>query len=73
MCCCLTQLYNDRRLFFSGATGVVPNDAFGSVASSGPNGDRRSSRGRGMFLLSYCSFVSCYIHLEFSSPWYEVE
>jgi hypothetical protein len=51
----LTQIYNDRRLFFGGGPGVVPNDTFGSVASS-PNADRRSSRGRGMLLLTYCIF-----------------
>ncbi|KAG6684325.1 hypothetical protein I3842_12G057300 [Carya illinoinensis] len=39
------KIYNDRRLFFSGGPGVVPNDTFGSVASPGQNADRRSSRG----------------------------
>lgn len=51
-----TQIYNDRRLFFSGGPGVVPNDTFGSAASPGQNADRRSSRGRGMLLLSHCIF-----------------
>nr|POF21211.1 regulator of nonsense transcripts 1 like [Quercus suber] len=40
------KIYNDRRLFCGGGPGVVPNDTFGSVASS-PNADRRSGRGRG--------------------------
>lgn len=31
----------------------MPNDTFGSVASS-PNADRRSGRGRGMLFLIYC-------------------
>ncbi|KAG7952432.1 hypothetical protein I3843_12G058400 [Carya illinoinensis] len=44
------KIYNDRRLFFSGGPGVVPNDTFGSVASPGQNADRRSSRGRGTFI-----------------------
>lgn len=52
----LAQIYNDRRLFFGGAPGVGATDTFGSVASSGPNADRRSIRGRGMLLLSYIKF-----------------
>lgn len=47
----MVQIYNDRRLFFAGGPGVVPNDNFGPVAPSGPNADRRSSRGRGMFFI----------------------
>ncbi|KAG7015680.1 Regulator of nonsense transcripts 1-like protein [Cucurbita argyrosperma subsp. argyrosperma] len=43
------KIYNDRRLFFAGGPGVVPNDNFGPVAPSGPNADRRSSRGRGSY------------------------
>ncbi|XP_059441222.1 regulator of nonsense transcripts 1 homolog isoform X2 [Corylus avellana] len=39
------KIYNDRRLFFGGAPGVGSTDTFGSVASSGPNADRRSIRG----------------------------
>ncbi|XP_065635267.1 regulator of nonsense transcripts 1 homolog [Quercus suber] len=39
------KIYNDMRLFFSGGPGAVPNETFGSVASS-PNADRRSDRGR---------------------------
>jgi hypothetical protein len=42
------QIYNDRRLFFGGGPGIVPNDNFGSVASASPNADRRNSRARGM-------------------------
>lgn len=45
------QIYNERRLFFGSGPGIIPNDNFGSVASSNPNADRRSSRGRGMYLL----------------------
>ena len=44
---CMAQIYNDRRLFFGGGPGIVP-DTFGSVASSSPNSDRRNSRSRGM-------------------------
>lgn len=47
----MLQIYNDRRLFFAGGPGVVPNDSFGPVAPSGPNADRRSSRGRGITIL----------------------
>ncbi|KAK2988094.1 hypothetical protein RJ640_023843 [Escallonia rubra] len=42
------KIYNDRRLFFGGGPGIVPNDSFGSVNSSSPNADRRSNRSRGM-------------------------
>ncbi|TQD73599.1 hypothetical protein C1H46_040880 [Malus baccata] len=44
------KIYNDRRLFFGGGPGVIPNDSFGSVASAGQNADRRSNRGRGSYL-----------------------
>ncbi|KAF2316290.1 hypothetical protein GH714_041631 [Hevea brasiliensis] len=44
------KIYNDRRLFFGGGPGIVSNDSFGSVASSSPNADRRSSRGRGSYM-----------------------
>ncbi|KAJ4846831.1 ATP-dependent helicase NAM7 [Turnera subulata] len=44
------KIYNDRRLFYAGGPGIVPNDNVGSVASSGPNADRRSSRGRGSYM-----------------------
>jgi hypothetical protein len=50
----LTQIYNDRRLFFGSAPGVGATDAFSSVASSGPNADRRSIRGRGRCLGYVC-------------------
>ncbi|KAH8521404.1 hypothetical protein H0E87_002447, partial [Populus deltoides] len=40
------KIYNDRRLFFGGGPGIVPNDNFGSVASASPNADRRNSRAR---------------------------
>lgn len=46
----LTQIYNDRRLFFGGGPGVIPNDSYGSIASSGQSADRRSTRGRGMLM-----------------------
>ncbi|KAL8088976.1 regulator of nonsense transcripts 1 homolog [Apium graveolens] len=45
------KIYNDRRLFFGGGPGIVPNDSFGS-ASSSANADRRSSRSRGSFMPS---------------------
>uniref|UniRef100_A0A166D5Q4 Uncharacterized protein n=1 Tax=Daucus carota subsp. sativus TaxID=79200 RepID=A0A166D5Q4_DAUCS len=43
------KIYNDRRLFFGGGPGMVPNDSLGS-ASSSANADRRSSRSRGSFM-----------------------
>ncbi|KAL0372969.1 UNVERIFIED_CONTAM: Regulator of nonsense transcripts 1 [Sesamum calycinum] len=39
------KIYNERRLFYGGGPGIVPNDSFGSVASS-PNADRRGPRSR---------------------------
>lgn len=42
-----SQIYNDRRLFFGGGPGMVPNDSF--AASSTADADRRSGRSRGMF------------------------
>ncbi|KAI5594482.1 hypothetical protein BDE02_03G076200 [Populus trichocarpa] len=44
------KIYNDRRLFFGGGPGIVPNDSFGSVASASSNADRRNSRSRGSYL-----------------------
>ncbi|XVE65224.1 hypothetical protein DITRI_Ditri07aG0163900 [Diplodiscus trichospermus] len=44
------KIYNDRRLFFSGGPGIVPNDNFASAASSSPNTDRRSNRARGAYM-----------------------
>ncbi|RVX14507.1 Regulator of nonsense transcripts 1-like [Vitis vinifera] len=46
------KIYNDRRLFFGGGPGIVPNDNFGTVTSSSPSADRRSSRGRGSYMPS---------------------
>ncbi|KAE9459346.1 hypothetical protein C3L33_08748, partial [Rhododendron williamsianum] len=43
------KIYNDRRFFFGGGPGIVP-DAFGSVASSSPNSDRRNSHSRGSYM-----------------------
>ncbi|MBA0709688.1 hypothetical protein Golax_024712 [Gossypium laxum] len=43
------KIYNERRLFFGGGPGIVPNDNFGA-ASSSPNVDRRSSRARGTYM-----------------------
>ncbi|KAF9685485.1 hypothetical protein SADUNF_Sadunf03G0059400 [Salix dunnii] len=43
------KIYNDRRLFFGGGPGIVPNDSFGSVASASSN-DRRNSRARGSYM-----------------------
>lgn len=44
------QIYNERRLYYGGGAGIVPNDTFGSVVSS-PNSDRRGPRSRGMLFL----------------------
>ncbi|XP_048131750.1 regulator of nonsense transcripts 1 homolog [Rhodamnia argentea] len=44
------KIYNDRRLFFGGGPGIMPHDGFGSIASSSPNADRRSSRSRGSYV-----------------------
>ncbi|XP_077244900.1 regulator of nonsense transcripts 1 homolog [Tasmannia lanceolata] len=41
------KIYNDRRLLFGGGPGIVPNDNFGSVGSSSPTADKRSSRTKG--------------------------
>ncbi|KAH7862324.1 hypothetical protein Vadar_003090 [Vaccinium darrowii] len=43
------KIYNDRRFFFGGGPGIVP-DALGSVASSSPNSDRRNSHSRGSYM-----------------------
>ncbi|KAK8341715.1 hypothetical protein V6Z11_A08G187000 [Gossypium hirsutum] len=45
------KIYNERRLFFGGGPGILPNDNFGD-ASSSPNVDRRSSRARGTYMPS---------------------
>ncbi|GFZ00871.1 RNA helicase [Actinidia rufa] len=45
------KIYNDRRLFFGGGPGIVP-DTVGSVPSSSPNSDRRNSRPRGSYMPS---------------------
>ncbi|XP_058084777.1 regulator of nonsense transcripts 1 homolog isoform X2 [Magnolia sinica] len=47
------KIYNDRRLFFGGGPGLVPNENFGSVSSSSPNADKRSNRSKGQ---SYMQF-----------------
>ncbi|KAK8640038.1 hypothetical protein V6N13_138403 [Hibiscus sabdariffa] len=44
------KIYNDRRLYFGGGPGIVPNDNFGATASSSANVDRRSGRGRGTYM-----------------------
>ncbi|XP_043716368.1 regulator of nonsense transcripts 1 homolog isoform X1 [Telopea speciosissima] len=44
------KIYNDRRLFFGGGPGIVPNDNFGSVGSPNPNADRRGSRSKGSYM-----------------------
>lgn len=54
----LTQIYNERRLFFGGGPGVVPSDNFASVSPSNQNAERRSSRGRGMLMLASATFVA---------------
>ncbi|XP_057773519.1 regulator of nonsense transcripts 1 homolog [Salvia miltiorrhiza] len=43
------KIYNERRLFYGGGAGLVPNDTFGSVASS-QNTDRRGPRSRGPYM-----------------------
>ncbi|XP_075488176.1 regulator of nonsense transcripts 1 homolog isoform X1 [Primulina tabacum] len=43
------KIYNDHRLFYGGGAGGVPNDTFGSVASS-PGADRRGARSRGPYM-----------------------
>ncbi|CAI9784992.1 unnamed protein product [Fraxinus pennsylvanica] len=43
------KIYNDRRLFFGGGPGIVPNDTFGSSGSY-PNADRRSTTSRGSYM-----------------------
>ncbi|XP_057510254.1 regulator of nonsense transcripts 1 homolog isoform X2 [Actinidia eriantha] len=45
------KIYNDRRLFFGGGPGIVP-DTVGAVPSSSPNSDRRNSRPRGSYMPS---------------------
>ncbi|KAL1829994.1 hypothetical protein ACET3Z_008406 [Daucus carota] len=39
------KIYNDRRLFFGGGPGMMPNDSFGSA-----DAERRNSRSRGSFM-----------------------
>lgn len=56
----ITQMYNDRRLFFGGGSGIVPNDSFGSPASSNPNADRRNSRSRGMLYIDQSLSINLY-------------
>lgn len=41
------KIYNDRRLFYGAAAGVVPNDNFAPVSTTGASADRRGSRARG--------------------------
>ncbi|KAK4489187.1 hypothetical protein RD792_004981 [Penstemon davidsonii] len=43
----MAQIYNDRRLFYGGGPGMVPNDTFGSAASSA---DRKGARSRGLYM-----------------------
>lgn len=52
----VAQIYNERRLFYGGGAGIVPNDTFGSVGSS-PNSDRRGPRSRGMLFLSVFIYI----------------
>lgn len=44
------KMYHDRRFFFGGGPGIVPNDSFGSVASANPGADRRNTRSRGSYM-----------------------
>ncbi|KAK4800827.1 hypothetical protein SAY86_021314 [Trapa natans] len=48
----LKKIYNDRRLFYGGGPGIMPNDNFGAVGYGSPNGDRRSGRARGSVIPS---------------------
>lgn len=60
------QIYNERRLFYGGGAGAVPNDSFGSVSSSS-NTDKRGPRSRGMqlFLVFIRGWLpSCLLFLE---------
>ncbi|KAL2901632.1 Regulator of nonsense transcripts 1-like protein [Bienertia sinuspersici] len=41
------KIYNDRRLFYGAAAGIVPNDNFSPASTAGANADRRGSRARG--------------------------
>ncbi|XP_047978236.1 regulator of nonsense transcripts 1 homolog isoform X1 [Salvia hispanica] len=43
------KIYNERRLYYGGGAGIVPNDTFGSVASS-QSTDRRGPRSRGPYM-----------------------
>ncbi|KAJ8773983.1 hypothetical protein K2173_009414 [Erythroxylum novogranatense] len=43
------KIYNDRRLFFGGGSGILANDSFGVVSTSSPGA--RSSRSRGSYVL----------------------
>ncbi|KAL8141794.1 hypothetical protein V2J09_014826 [Rumex salicifolius] len=42
------KIYSDRRVSYGAAAGLLPNDNFGSAASSGA--DRRGSRSRGSYM-----------------------
>ncbi|KAI3703427.1 hypothetical protein L1987_73495 [Smallanthus sonchifolius] len=43
----LKKMYNERRFFFGGGPGIVPNESFGSA---NPGADRRNSRSRGSYM-----------------------
>nr|GEY08742.1 regulator of nonsense transcripts 1 homolog [Tanacetum cinerariifolium] len=46
------KMYNDRRFYFGGGPGIVPNGSFGSAASANAGADRRDSRSRGSYMPS---------------------
>lgn len=64
----VTQIYNERRLFYGGGAGAVPNDNFGSVASS-PNTDRRGPRSRGMLLFLFSCMGDILVVFSYESHW----
>ncbi|CAI9095530.1 OLC1v1031511C1 [Oldenlandia corymbosa var. corymbosa] len=43
------KIYNDRRLYFGGGPGIIPNDGFGSTGTASTN-DRRGGRLRGSYM-----------------------
>lgn len=61
----MTQMYNDRRLFFGGGPGIGANDSFGSAASGNSGADGRNSRSRGILVLKpFYFFLLSYLELQ---------
>lgn len=44
----MTQIYNDRKLFFGGGPGIAASDSFGAASSGNPGADGRNNRSRGI-------------------------